>query len=105
MYYEGGSAMEIFHGIEKVKQPSNVYINSPEQLLEEIEKVKKEWNIALERFHEVSEPEAVDFMIYYILAAERRYMYLLNKYKHLQKEKKIIRDAVIEVIKVKEGKD
>lgn len=54
------------------------------EYLQEIESAKMEWNRALQQFHEVSEPEAVDFIIYYILAAEKRYMYLLKKYKELK---------------------
>jgi len=59
------------------------------EYLQEIELAKMEWNRALQQFHEVSEPEAVDFIIYYILAAEKRYMYLLNKYKELKSISKL----------------
>ncbi len=93
--------MFIFHEQGNRGNEATNHINSPENLLKEIEAVKNEWYRALERFHHVSEPEAVDFIIYYILAAERRYMYLLNKYKSLQNKdnkKKIIREASVEVI-------
>ncbi|OEF99646.1 hypothetical protein BHF71_08140 [Vulcanibacillus modesticaldus] len=59
-------------------------------LLEEIDNAKKEWEYALRRFNDVSDPEVVDYIIFYILAAERRYMYLLNKYKDHQKRNEMI---------------
>lgn len=77
-----------------------------DELLKEIEKAKKEWELALARFEEASEAEAVDFNIYYILAAERRYMYLLKKYKNLlngKNKKKIIKKASVERIQTQEG--
>lgn len=56
-------------------------INNKYNLLYEIEIAKNEWELALSRFNEVSDPDVVDYFIYYIIASERKYMYLLNKYK------------------------
>lgn len=61
-------------------------IPADNSLLKDIEKAKKEWEYAQKRFNDVSEPDMVDYVIFYIIAAERRYMYLLNKYKTIQKE-------------------
>lgn len=40
---------------------------------------KEEWLSAVEYFHEVSEPDLVDYAVYSLHAAERKYMYLLDK--------------------------
>lgn len=40
---------------------------------------KQEWLSAVEYFHEVSEPDLVDYAVYSLHAAERKYMYLLDK--------------------------
>lgn len=40
---------------------------------------KQEWLWALAYFHEVSEPGLVDYAVYSLQAAERKYMYLLEK--------------------------
>lgn len=52
-----------------------------ENIFNEVAKAKKEWEQAQNRFNEVNDPEAIDYAIYYIIAAERRYMYLINKNK------------------------
>jgi len=40
---------------------------------------QQEWLWALAYFHEVSEPGLVDYAVYSLQAAERKYMYLLEK--------------------------
>jgi hypothetical protein len=40
---------------------------------------KQEWLSAVEYFNEVSEPDLVDYAVYSLHAAERKYMYLLDK--------------------------
>lgn len=46
---------------------------------EAAEIAKQEWLWALAYFHEVSEPGLVDYAVYSLQAAERKYMYLLEK--------------------------
>ena len=46
---------------------------------EAAELAKEEWLSAVEYFHEVSEPDLVDYAVYSLRAAERKYMYLLDK--------------------------
>ncbi len=75
----------------------NRKIQQKNLLSEDIKEAKKEWEYALKRFNDVSDPEVVDYIIYYIIAAERRYMYLLNKYKDTQinnKNKRVSDDLV-----------
>lgn len=76
----------IFDGLNK-KTPINSPINDINILIE-IDKAKNEWEDALKRFNDVSEPDVVDYIVYYIIAAERRYMYLLNRYKSIKDEEK-----------------
>ena len=44
-----------------------------------VEQAKQEWQDAKKRFNEVSDPDLVDYAIYALEAAERRYIYLLKK--------------------------
>lgn len=44
-----------------------------------VEQAKQEWQDAKRRFNEVSDPDLVDYAIYALEAAERRYVYLLKK--------------------------
>ncbi|NMA92161.1 MAG: DUF2508 family protein [Firmicutes bacterium] len=39
----------------------------------------QEWQDAQQRFNQVSDPGAVDYAVYSLQAAERRYIYLLGK--------------------------
>lgn len=84
--------ISIFDSLGK-KQRDNEAKTKEEILLNEIELAKKEWDYAQKRFNDVSDPEMVDYIVYYIIAAERRYMYLLNKYKvDIQETKKNLSD-------------
>ncbi|GBF11431.1 DUF2508 family protein [Tepidibacillus infernus] len=56
------------------------------ELLDEIQEAKDEWKRALMQFEYAEHPDAIDFSAFYIQAAERRYMYLLNKYKQWMSE-------------------
>lgn len=44
-----------------------------------VTQAKQEWQDAKKRFNEVSDPDLVDYAIYALEAAERRYIYLLKK--------------------------
>ena len=52
---------------------SDLYIN--------LEKAKKEWEEAKNIFENVSEPDLVDYAIYNVEAAEKKYVYLLRQIK------------------------
>lgn len=47
-----------------------------------IENAKKEWEDAKNIFENVSQPELVDYAIYNIEAAEKKYTYLLKQIKN-----------------------
>jgi len=44
-----------------------------------VEQARREWQIARQRFEEMSDPDLIDSAIYAINSAERRYVYLLRK--------------------------
>jgi hypothetical protein len=54
-----------------------------EELIEQIEKAKNEWIHTRLSFDWADHPEAIDYAVYSIEAAERRYMFLLNEAKKL----------------------
>lgn len=62
----------------KIQKNSNdkndLYIN--------LENAKKEWEEAKNIFENVSEPDLVDYAIYNVEAAERKYVYLLRQIKN-----------------------
>ncbi|MGE5421670.1 MAG: DUF2508 family protein [Ignavibacteriales bacterium] len=44
-----------------------------------VEVAKKDWQIAQMVFNEVNDPDLVDFAVYNLKAAEKKYTYLLKK--------------------------
>lgn len=48
-------------------------------LRESVEQAKRDWLCATAYFEQVSAPELVDYAVYQVKAAERRYMYLLQQ--------------------------
>ena len=60
--------------VQKSTNENEVYIN--------LENAKKEWEEAKNIFENVSEPDLVDYAIYNIEAAERKYVYLLKQIKN-----------------------
>ncbi len=46
---------------------------------EAVETARREWEIANQYFDAVTEPELVDYAVYMVTAAERKYMYLLQE--------------------------
>ena len=49
------------------------------ELYRELEKARGDWQLALQQFEYAVESAAIDAAAYKILAAERKYMYLLKK--------------------------
>lgn len=58
--------------------PANGMQPAPD-LNESVEQAKVEWMCARAYFDQVTDPELVDYAIYQVKAAERRYMYLLGQ--------------------------
>ena len=65
---------EIFKQPKKENISNDLYIN--------IENAKREWEDAKNIFENVSQPDLVDFAIYKVEAAERKYVYLLRQIKN-----------------------
>lgn len=63
------------HGADEVQPPA------PERstLLAAVEDARREWLMARTYFDNVTDPRLVDYAIYSIGAAEKRYMYLLDE--------------------------
>ena len=49
------------------------------ELVEQIDKARKEWDLAQSQLDQMSEPDLIDYAVYRLQAAEKRYMYLLKK--------------------------
>ncbi|WP_312814122.1 YaaL family protein [Sedimentibacter sp.] len=56
-------------------------VDEKKDLYASLENAKKEWEEAKNIFENVSEPDLVDYAIYNIEAAEKKYVYLLRKIK------------------------
>lgn len=56
-------------------------VDNNKDLYISLENAKKEWEEAKNIFENASEPDLVDYAIYNIEAAERKYVYLLRKIK------------------------
>jgi len=48
-------------------------------LIESVDEAKRDWLCARAYFEQVTDPGLVDYAIYQVKAAERRYMYLLGQ--------------------------
>jgi protein subunit release factor A len=66
--------LEIFKKPQKAEEKKDIYIN--------IENAKREWEDAKNIFENVSQPDLVDYAIYKVEAAEKKYIYLLRQIKN-----------------------
>lgn len=66
--------LEIFKNPQKSEEKKDIYIN--------IENAKREWEDAKNIFENVSQPDLVDYAIYKVEAAEKKYIYLLRQIKN-----------------------
>ncbi|MFV9511856.1 DUF2508 family protein [Tepidibacillus sp. LV47] len=68
------------------KEKKKEAVNEFQRLLDEIDLAKMEWNNSLQHFQYADHPDMVEYIVYYIKAAEKKYMYLLNQYKNQYKD-------------------
>lgn len=68
------SIIENFIQQKKANDKNDIYIN--------IENAKREWEDAKNIFENVSQPDLVDYAIYKVEAAEKKYIYLLRQIKN-----------------------
>ena len=66
------------------KNPKNTEENN---IYELVKKAKKEWLIAQNVFNNVSEPDLIDYAIYNMEAAEKKYVYLMKQAKEIKDKK------------------
>lgn len=75
------SILENFKINKALDDKNDLYVN--------LENAKKEWEEAKNIFENVSEPDLVDYAIYNVEAAERKYVYLLRQIKNENKDEKV----------------
>lgn len=63
------------HDRDAVQPP----VQQPADLVSDIEKARHDWLVARSYFESVTDPRLVDYAIYSIGAAEKRYMFLLDE--------------------------
>lgn len=61
------------------KEDTNDSSYDEKNLINDIKAAREEWLIALNYFEQVSDSELIDYSIYRIEAARRKYMYLLKQ--------------------------
>lgn len=74
MKFKLRNILDGFNSKEATNNSNDLYIN--------LENAKKEWEEAKNIFENVSEPDLVDYAIYNVEAAEKKYVYLLRKIKN-----------------------
>lgn len=62
----------------------NSLLNEKKQLIAEVNKAKQEWLIAQQKLNYVLEEDQIDYAIYALEAAEKRYEMLLRQAKKLK---------------------
>ncbi len=72
------TASKIYHQVLNVSYPQN----EDERLISSIKAAHSDWQRAEAMFHEVTDPDLVDYTIYDTLAAKTRYIYLLKTAKN-----------------------
>jgi fibrillarin-like rRNA methylase len=67
----------------KVKNIMNSFLTNEKEsrnnIYNNLEDAKKQWEYAKNIFENVSQPDLVDYAIYNVVAAEKKYTYLLKK--------------------------
>ncbi|MDD4565464.1 MAG: DUF2508 family protein [Eubacteriales bacterium] len=69
-----GTVSKIYHQILNVPYP----LTEDEQLISSIKAAHSDWQRAEAMFHEVLDPDLIDYTIYDVMAAKTKYTYLLK---------------------------
>ena len=69
----------IMDNISRRLLPKEEPLSPPESYYLPVKQAWQEWQDAKQRFNQVSEPGMVDYAVYSLQAAERRYIFLLQK--------------------------
>lgn len=54
-------------------------VDERQEFLGQVDKAHREWQIALNNFNYASDPDLIDYYIYNIEAAEKRYVYFIKQ--------------------------
>lgn len=75
-------------GISSIKNRAGKYINFGQavgkavddgpEFLKQVDQAHREWRMALNNFNHVVDPDLIDYYIYNIEAAEKRYVYFIK---------------------------
>ncbi len=68
---------QVLKGLLVFESGDNLTRYWPDELI--LEQAKRDWITAQKIFEEASHPELIDYAIYNLKAAEKRYMYLLKQ--------------------------
>ena len=49
------------------------------EFLEQVKQAHKEWQVAINNFNNFSDPDMIDYAVYNVDAAEKKFIYLLKK--------------------------
>jgi hypothetical protein len=66
---------------KKVETPNMLEMDSSTKLYYQIQQAKQEWILSQHSFEWAVHPEGIDYAVYAMEAAERKYMFLLNEAK------------------------
>lgn len=67
----------------KIQELQDLEQDENQEFVEIVNKARVEWESAERTFHDVSDPDLVDFAIYNVEAAKAKYIYLLKQAKEL----------------------
>ncbi len=67
----------------KIQELQDLEQDENQEFVEIVRKARVEWESAERTFHDVSDPDLVDFAIYNVEAAKAKYIYLLKQAKEL----------------------
>lgn len=67
----------------------NLFASHDDELRTDVKRALEDWQAAQNYFENVSDPDLIDFAIYDLEAAKRKYMYMLKKIRMDGEESKV----------------
>ncbi|SNS53772.1 Protein of unknown function [Anaerovirgula multivorans] len=75
-----GVINELYSKIQHIQEPEK---DEKQEFIEIVKQAREEWENAEKTFHNVSEPDLIDYAIYNVEATKAKYIYLLKQAKEL----------------------
>lgn len=75
-----GVIAQLYAKVQHLQEPER---DENQEFVEIVKKARAEWESAERTFHNVSDPDLVDYAIYNVEAAKAKYIYLLKQAKEL----------------------